>query len=96
MKRKDMCYDTSYKHKLNMLEPGTIMIKAVGALAAAGALLWAAGWYGIAGAALALAGAVFAALMVLVGIEAHQDRVLNDIAMRENSELRKEYPERRR
>ena len=40
---------------------------------------------------LFLAGAVFAALLILVAIEAHQDKVLNDIALRENNELEKKY-----
>ena len=36
-----------------------------------------------------LSGILFAALLILVAIEAHQDKVLNDIAMRENNELEK-------
>lgn len=52
MKHKNMYYDNRYKYKLNMLEPGLIMMKL---------------------------------------IEAHQDKVLNDIAMRENNELEKKY-----
>ena len=89
-KRKNMCYETRYKRKLNMLGPGTVMAKAIGILLGAGALLWASGRHRIAILPLALAGAVFAALMVLMGIELHQDKVLNEIAMRENGELRKE------
>ena len=38
-----------------------------------------------------LSGILFAALIALVAIEAHQDKVLNDIAMRENNELEKKY-----
>ena len=38
---------------------------------------------------LVLSGIIFAALLILVAIEAHQDNVLNDIAMREGNELEK-------
>lgn len=38
---------------------------------------------------LVLSGIIFAALLILVAIEAHQDNVLNDIATRENNELEK-------
>ena len=41
--------------------------------------------------ALFLAGAVFAVLLILLAIEAHQDKVLNDIAMWENNDLEKKY-----
>lgn len=49
--------ETRYRHKLNMLEPGTAMLK----------------WVGI-----------FLLLMILLIVEAHQDRVLNELAAREN------------
>ena len=78
MKHKNMYYDNRYKYKLNMLEPGLIMMKIIGVLFVIGILFF-------------LAGAVFAALLILVAIEAHQDKVLNDIALRENNELEKKY-----
>lgn len=49
--------ETRYRHKLNMLEPGTAMLK----------------WVGI-----------FLMFMILLIVEAHQDRVLNELAAREN------------
>ena len=49
--------ETRYRHKLNMLEPGTAMLK----------------WVGI-----------FLMLMILLIVDAHQDRVLNELAAREN------------
>ena len=38
-----------------------------------------------------LAGTVFAVLLILLAIEAHQDKLLNDIAMWENQESEKKY-----
>lgn len=91
MKHKNMCYDNRYKYKLNMLEPGLIMTKITGILFVTGILFWAAGWHWLSSITLFLAGIVFAVLFILLAIEAHQDKVLNDIAMRENNELEKKY-----
>lgn len=91
MKYKNMYDDRRYKYKLNMLEPGLIMMKIIGILFVIGILFWMAGWKWISAISLFLAGAVFAALLILVAIEAHQDKVLNDIAMRENNELEKKH-----
>lgn len=91
MKHKNMYYDNRYKYKLNMLEPGLIMMKIIGVLFVIGILFWVAGRHCISAISLFLAGAVFAALLILVAIEAHQDKVLNDIALRENNELEKKY-----
>ena len=49
------------------------------------------GWHWLSIITLFLAGAIFVALSILVAIEAHQDKVLNDIAMQENNELEKKY-----
>lgn len=86
MKHKNMCYDNRYKYKLNMLEPGIIMMKIIGALLVIGILFWVADWHRLSIITLFLAGAIFAVLLILVAIEAHQDRVLNEIAMRENND----------
>lgn len=91
MKHKNICYGNRYKYKLNMLEPGLIMMKIIGVLFAIGFLSWVAEWHWLSIIALFLAGAVFAVLLILVAIEAHQDKVLNDIAMRENNELEKKH-----
>lgn len=91
MKHKKMNYNNRYKYKLNMLEPGLIMMKIIGVLFVIGILFWVAGRHWISAISLFLAGAVFAALLILVAIEAHQDKVLNDIALRENNELEKKY-----
>ena len=91
MKHKNMYYDNRYKYKLNMLEPGLIMMKIIGVLFVIGILFWVVGRHWISAISLFLAGAVLAALLILVAIEAHQDKVLNDIALRENNELEKKY-----
>ncbi len=89
MKHKNMCYGSRYKYKLNMLEPGLIMMKIIGVLFVSGLVFWVAKWHWLSIIFLFLSGIVFAILLILVAIEAHQDKVLNDIAMRENDELYK-------
>lgn len=84
MKRKRARYEERYKHKLNMLEPGLVMFKLMGALFLAGAIAWAAGWRLLSIILLLLAGALLAVLLILLAVEAHQDKVLNEIAMGEN------------
>ena len=74
--RKEANCDTRFRHKLNMLEPGIAMLLAGGALLALG-------WKGAAHAAFGAAGLVFLVLLILIAIEAHQDRVLNEMAKRE-------------
>ena len=91
MKHKNMCYDNRCKYKLNMLEPGLIMMKLIGVLFVTGILFSAAGWHWLSSITLFLSGAVFAVLLILLAIEAHQDKVLNDIVMRKNDELERKY-----
>lgn len=89
MKHENMSYDNRYKYKLNMLEPGLIMMKIIGALFVSGIVFWTAKWQWLSIIFWSLSGIIFAVLLILVAIEAHRDNVLNDIAMRENSELEK-------
>ena len=91
MKHRNMDYDNRYKYKLDMLEPGITMMKLLGVLFVTSILFWVAGWHWLSSITLFLAGAVFAVLLILLAIEAHQDKVLNDIAMRENNDLEKKY-----
>ena len=91
MKHRIICYDNRYKRKLNMLEPGLIMMKLIGVLFVFGIVFWVAKWHWLSIIFLFLSGILFAALLILVAIEAHQDNVLNEIAMRENNELEKKY-----
>ena len=90
MKKKTMnekaSYENRYKYKLNMLWPGQIMIKIVGALLLIGFLCWFLKWQIVALSAWISAGIVFTVLLVLVAVELHQDKVLNEIAMHENKE----------
>ena len=80
-KREKTTYENRYKHKLNMLWPGQTMLKIVGVLLLIGILFWLLKWRVFASAAFALAGVVFAVLLILVAVELHQDNVLNEIAM---------------
>ena len=56
-----------------------------------GIVFWVAKWRWLSKIFLSVSGIIFAALLILVAIEAHQDNVLNDIVMRENNELEKKY-----
>lgn len=69
MKRK------TFRHKLNMLEPGLVMLRFAGGFAALGALCLLPGWR---------TAAIFAVLLVLVRIELYQDDMLNRQALEEN------------
>ena len=78
--------DTRFKHKLNMLEPGTVLLKWIGILGAVGLALLLLHWKTLACCMLGLSGALFVLLLILLAIEAHQDKVLNEIALREDLE----------
>lgn len=84
MKRQNLSYDHRYRYKLNMLEPGLMMMKIIGALFVAGIVFWVIKWRRFSLVFWSLSGMIFAALLILVAIEAHQDHGLNEIAMREN------------
>jgi hypothetical protein len=73
-----------YKHKLNMLEPGTKMLKCIGILSLIGILLYVFQFRIIAFCVWAVSGIIFAILLILLAIEAHQDNVMNEITMKEN------------
>lgn len=73
-----------FKHKLNMLEPGTRMLKWIGILLLIGILLFVFHLRKAVFCIWAIAGIIFAVLMILLAIEAHQDNVLNEIAIKEN------------
>lgn len=89
MKPENIRYENRYRHKLNMLEPGLIMMKFIGGFSITGVLFWFVQWQLLSTLMLFLAGTIFAVLLILAAIEAHQDKVLNDIAIRENIELEK-------
>ena len=82
--KKQYCSpEERYRHKLNMLEPGSRMLAAAGILLGVGAALYWAGWLRAAWVAFGLAGLLLALLGVLVAIELHQDRVMNELAAEE-------------
>ena len=79
-------YETRYKHKLNMLEPGTAMLKWIGFLLLIGFVLRLFRLKLVSCIAFGLAGVAFLLLLILLAIEAHQDSVLNEIAAQEHQE----------
>lgn len=81
-----LIYQTRYKHKLNMLEPGTVILKWIGILLMAGLILWLLRLKLVSYIFFGIAGAVFLLLLILLAIEAHQDNVLNKIAAQEHQE----------
>ena len=85
--KNDANYETRCRHKLNMLEPGIVMMKWIAVLALAGLILLFLHWREAACILLGLSGGIFAVLFLLLVIESHQDRVLNEIALRENRDV---------
>ena len=85
-RKQAAAYDRRYKHKLNMLEPGLMMMKFTGILLAGGLFLWLLRRNTLSLICFALAGVVFAVLLVLVAIELYQDRTLHETAIRENAD----------
>ena len=81
-----LIYETRYKHKLNMLEPGAAMLKWIGILLLAGLVLQMLRLKLVSYIVFGLAGAIFLLLLILLAIEAHQDSVLNKIAAQEHKE----------
>ena len=93
-KSRNASAETRFRHKLNMLEPGTEMLKWTGMLLMVGLALRLIGLKTPAAVAFGLAGALFLLLVVLLAVEAHQDRVLNEIAMEEEKAGRSEKDRR--
>ena len=73
-------YETHFKHKLNMLEPGIAMCRLICALVALGIAFLLMPIKIIAYIAFGLAGLTLLVLLLLLIIEAHHDNVLNEIA----------------
>ena len=82
-------YDDRYKHKLNMLWPRQTMIRIVGVLVLMGIPFRLLKWQTIASVAFILAGVILTILLISVAVELHQDKGLNEIAMRDNEEREK-------
>ena len=82
-------YDERYRCKLNMLEPGLVMVKIIAGLAALGAVFAVLGCRLPEYIAFGAAGAVGFVLFVLLCVEARQDKRLNELAGREKDKERK-------
>ena len=82
-------YDTRFRYKLNMLEPGTVMLKWIGLLGVIGLVLFLLHLKIAACCVLGLSGILFLLLLILLAIEAHQDKVLYEISMKEDMEREK-------
>lgn len=77
----------NYKHKLNMLEPGSKILKLLGILLAGGLLTHIIHLYTVRNILLVVVGIMLATLLILVVVELHQDKVLNEQAMRLDSKI---------
>ena len=73
-----------FKHKLNMLEPGTKMLKCIGILILIGLLLYAFKFRFAAFCLWVVSGIIFVVLLFLLAIENYQDNVMNEIGIEEN------------
>jgi hypothetical protein len=80
----NMSEEKRFKHKLNMLEPGTKMLKCIGILILIGLLLYLFKFRIAAFCVWALSGIIFVVLLVLLAVETHQDNVMNEIGIEEN------------
>ena len=73
-----------FKHKLNMLEPGTKMLKCIGILILIGLLLYVFKFRIAAYCVWAVSGIILVVLLILLAVETHQDNVMNEIGIEEN------------
>ncbi len=79
-----MSKEKRFKHKLNMLEPGTRMLKCIGILIIIGLLLYVFKFRIAAFCLWAVSGIIFVVLLILLAVETHQDNVMNEIGIEEN------------
>ncbi len=77
----------NYKHKLNMLELGCKILKLIGILLAGGLLTHSIHLYSVRNIVLVVVGIMLATLLILVAVELHQDKVLNEQAVRLDSKI---------
>ena len=85
-KNSEPASDTRFRYKLNMLEPGTLMLKWIGLLGVSGLVMFLFHLKTAAYCVLGLSGLLFVLLLILLAIEAHQDRILNEIYTKEAKE----------
>ena len=84
--KPSITYETRYKRKLNMLEPGTAMLKWIVSLALVAIPLHLLHFEFASYIVSGVAGTIFLLLLLLLAIEARQDRVLNEIAAQEHKD----------
>lgn len=89
-KKPGSAYDKRFRYKLNMLEPGTVMMKWIGLLGGIGLVLFLLHLKTAACIALVLSGILFLILLILLAVEAHQDKILYEISVKEDLEKEKE------
>ena len=70
--------DKRFRHKLNMLEPGIVMLRINAALVACGTIFSLLEWKTVSIIAFGLAALLMLALIILLLIEQQQDRALNE------------------
>lgn len=90
MKRKNenVSYKDRYKHKLNMIGPGQIMAKIILCLFLVGVVFYFLNFIVVSIVLFAISAAMLLVLLILVAVELHQDKVLYEIAKKENSEIK--------
>ncbi|HHZ05537.1 MAG TPA: hypothetical protein GX401_01915 [Clostridiales bacterium] len=76
-----------YKHKLNMLEPGSVMVKIIGILILIAFILYVFSLKLLAGIFVGLGFLMLAVLLILVGVELHQDKMMYEDAKKEDKEI---------
>lgn len=74
-----------YRHKLNLLEPGIWICRSIGAAGLAGILFYAVGLRLAAYILWGAAGLAALVLFILLCVERHQDRVMAELARREDA-----------
>lgn len=79
-----MSEEKRFKHKLNMLEPGTKMLKCIGILILIGLVLYTFKFRIASFCLWAVSGIIFVVLLILLAVETYQDNVMNEIGIEEN------------
>ena len=85
-KEKNVPGGKRFKHKLDMLGPGTVMAGLIVVFVIAGLVLFQLQLRIASYVAFGVAAAVLLALLVLLAVEGHQDKVLTEAALAEEAE----------
>ena len=90
-KKPGSAYGTRFRYKLNMLEPGTVMLRWIGLLGLIGLVLFLLHLKTAACCVLGLSDILLLLLLILLAIEAHQDKILYEISMKEDLKREKKH-----